>query len=83
MKIALEPWAFKPERAFPSDAGLDIKAPFGCVLEGRTSVVIDTETDFIKLGVARQVAAEMGANYYKLKQLSQGDILHIVRNLGI
>ena len=48
-----------------------------------TSVVIDTETDFVKLGVARQVAAEMGANYYKLKQLSQGDILHIVRNLGI
>ena len=47
-----------------------------------TSVVIDTETDFIKLGVARQVAAEMGANYYKLKQLSQGDILHIVRNMG-
>ena len=42
MKIALEPWAFKPERAFPSDAGLDIKAPFGFVLEGRTSVVIDT-----------------------------------------
>jgi magnesium chelatase subunit D len=48
-----------------------------------TSVVIDTETDFIKLGVARQVAAAMGANYYKLKQLSQGDILHIVRNLGV
>ncbi|MBR2182344.1 MAG: VWA domain-containing protein [Acidaminococcaceae bacterium] len=48
-----------------------------------TSVVIDTETDFIKLGVARQVAAEMGANYYKLKQLSQGDILHIVRNIGV
>ena len=48
-----------------------------------TSVVIDTETDFIKLGVAKQVAAAMGANYYKLKQLSQGDILHIVRNTGI
>ena len=48
-----------------------------------TSVVIDTETDFIKLGVARQVAAAMGANYYKLKQLSQGDILHIVKNIGI
>ena len=47
-----------------------------------TSLVIDTETDFIKLGVARRVAAEMGANYYKLKQLSQGDILRIVRNLG-
>ena len=48
-----------------------------------TSIVIDTETDFIKLGVAQQVAAAMGANYYKLKQLSQGDILHIVRNIGI
>lgn len=48
-----------------------------------TSVVIDTETDFIKLGVARQIAAEMGANYYKLKQLSQEDVLHIVRNLGL
>ena len=48
-----------------------------------TSVVIDTETDFIKLGVARQVATEMGANYYKLNQLSKEDILHIVRNLGI
>ena len=48
-----------------------------------TSVVIDTETDFVKLGVARQVAEAMGANYYKLKQLSQGDILHIVRNFGV
>jgi magnesium chelatase subunit D len=48
-----------------------------------TSVVIDTETDFINLGVARQIAAEMGANYYKLKQLSQEDVLHIVRNLGL
>ena len=48
-----------------------------------TSVVIDTETDFIKLGVARQIAAEMGANYYKLKQLSKEDVLHIVRNLGL
>ena len=48
-----------------------------------TSVVIDTETDFIKLGIAKRIAAEMGANYYKLQQLSQGEILHIVRNLGI
>ena len=48
-----------------------------------TSVVIDTETDFIKLGIAKRVAAEMGANYYKLQQLSQGEILHIVRNLGV
>lgn len=48
-----------------------------------TSVVIDTENDFVKLGIARRIAAEMGANYYKLQQLSQGEILHIVRNLGV
>ncbi len=45
-----------------------------------TSVVIDTENDFIKLGVAKKVAAEMGANYFSLKQLSKDQILRIVRN---
>ena len=50
---------------------------------GITSVVIDTENDFIKLGISQRIAAEMGANYYRLQQLSQGEILHIVRNLGV
>lgn len=50
---------------------------------GITSVVIDTENDFIKLGISQRIAAEMGANYYRLQQLSQGEILHIVRNLGL
>ena len=47
-----------------------------------TSVVIDTENDFIKLGVAKKVAQAMGASYYNLRQLSKEHILHIVRNLG-
>ena len=47
-----------------------------------TSVVIDTENDFIKLGVAKKVAQTMGASYYSLNQLSKEQILRIVRNLG-
>lgn len=47
-----------------------------------TSVVIDTENDFIKLGVAKKVAQAMGASYYSLRQLSKEQILRIVRNLG-
>lgn len=46
-----------------------------------TSVVIDTETDFIKLGIAKTVAKAMGATYYNLRSLSQEHILRIVRNL--
>ena len=47
-----------------------------------TSVVIDTENDFIKLGVAKKIAQAMGASYYNLRQLSKEHILRIVRNLG-
>lgn len=47
-----------------------------------TSVVIDTENDFIKLGVAKKVAQAMGASYYSLRQLSKEQILRIVKNLG-
>lgn len=46
-----------------------------------TSVVIDTESDFIKLGLAKRVAAAMGANYYTLQRLSKDNIIRIVRNL--
>ena len=47
------------------------------------SVVIDTETDFIKLGIAKNVAKSMGASYYKLNQLSKENVLRVVRGLGI
>lgn len=48
-----------------------------------TSVVIDTEADFIKLGLAKQIAAAMGANYYTLQRLSKDNIIRIVRNLEV
>ena len=47
---------------------------------GVTCVVIDTETDFIKLGVARDIAARMGAAYYTLQELSDNTILRIAKN---
>lgn len=46
-----------------------------------TSVVIDTESDFIRLGVAKSVAGKMRASYYSLKALSKEQVLRIVRNL--
>ena len=46
-----------------------------------TSVVIDTESDFIKLGIAKKLSAAMQANYYTLQRLSKENIIHIVRNL--
>ena len=48
-----------------------------------TSVVIDTESDFIKLGLAKRVAAAMGANYYMLQRLTKDSIIRIVRNLDV
>lgn len=47
-----------------------------------TSLVIDTEKGFIKLGLAKAIAKAMGANYYTLNSLSQENILHIIRNIG-
>jgi len=49
---------------------------------GITAVVIDTETDFIKLGIAKDVARAMNAAYYSLKQLSEEEIIRVVRNVG-
>ena len=48
-----------------------------------TSVVIDTESDYIKLGLAKRIAAAMGANYYTLQRLSKDSIIRIVRNLDV
>jgi magnesium chelatase subunit D len=48
---------------------------------GIPGVVIDTETDFVKLGVARQVARESGFAYYRLQELSGPKIINIIKNL--
>ena len=48
-----------------------------------TSVVIDTESDFIKRGLAKRIAAAMGANYYTLQRLSKDSIIRIGRKLDV
>lgn len=47
-----------------------------------TTVVIDTENDFIKLGLAKDMALKMGAAYYTLDKLGKENIIRIVRNIG-
>ncbi len=49
---------------------------------GIHSVVIDPDTDFVKLGIAQTVAREMGSAYYNLKELSDQEIIHLVKNIG-
>ena len=44
------------------------------------SVVIDTENDYIKFGFAKSIASAMSASYYHFQQLSQQNILHIIKN---
>ena len=48
---------------------------------GIHSVVIDTESDFIKLGLAKAVAQAMAASYFSLQELSGKGILTIVKNV--
>jgi len=45
------------------------------------SVVLDTETDFLKLGIAPQIARKMGASYYTLRRLSAERVLRIVKSM--
>ncbi len=62
------------------DAAEETKAMAALVEEKKIqSVVIDTELDFIKLGLARQVAEAMGARYLKLEDLRADSLAEAVR----
>lgn len=47
--------------------------------EGIQSIVVDTEQDFIKLGLARDIAQALGAKYYKLEELEGDQLAEAVR----
>lgn len=47
--------------------------------EGIQTIVIDTEQDFIKLGLAKEIAQTMNAQYYKIEELEAGEIAGAVR----
>lgn len=42
IKIKLEKWAYMPERAYPTDAGADLRTPHDVILMPRCSAVVDT-----------------------------------------
>ncbi len=42
MKIKLDPGAFAPERAHATDAGLDLRSPYYCVVPAHDSRTINT-----------------------------------------
>lgn len=42
MKIKLDKWAYMPERAHKTDAGLDIRTPLDVTVPARGAAVIDT-----------------------------------------
>ena len=41
--------------------------------------VIDTESGFVKLGLAKKMAKAMGASYYRVDKISEDQLLHIWR----
>lgn len=47
--------------------------------EGIQAIVIDTEQDYIKLGLAREIAEAMNAQYYKLEELESGQIAGAIK----
>ncbi len=47
---------------------------------GAAMVVIDTETDFISMGIAKKLSSSMGATYYHVKDLSDEKVLRIVQD---
>jgi magnesium chelatase subunit D len=50
--------------------------------EGIQTIVVDTEVDFIKLGLARELAACMNARYYRLEDLEADVLADAVRDLS-
>ena len=46
---------------------------------GLPVAVIDTESGFIKLGLAKKLAKEMGASYFPVDKISEDQLLHIWR----
>lgn len=51
-------------------------------MEGYNTIVVDTENDFIKLGLARDIAETLGAVYYKLEDLEGDQLVEAVRTLS-
>ncbi|NSW91369.1 MAG: magnesium chelatase subunit D family protein [Firmicutes bacterium] len=59
-----------------------IKAASRIAAEGIKTLVIDTECDFICLGLAKRIAEAMKADYYKLEELEANRIISAVKKMA-
>ena len=48
--------------------------------EGIRSLVVDTEKDFLELGLAKELSEALGGHYYKLEELNAGKMVDAVKN---
>ena len=63
MKVMLDPGAFMPERAHPTDAGLDLRTPKNCYCRPNGTVTIDTGVHIqLPHGRAGLMVAKSGLN---------------------
>lgn len=63
MKIKLDGFAFAPERAHETDAGIDLKSPVSTTLSAHQSVIIDTGVHvLLPRGTAGLLVSKSGLN---------------------
>ena len=67
-------------RENPLDAS--VKAASRIAAERIKALVIDTECDFICLGLAGRIAEAMKADYYKLEELEADRIVSVVKRIS-
>lgn len=59
-----------------------VAAAAGLVAEGAAAVVVDCETSYVRLGLAAQLARQLGAPVVRLEQLHADYLVHAVRGVA-
>jgi magnesium chelatase subunit D len=68
--------------AGPDPLGRSRIAAARLVAEGATAVVVDCETSYVRLGLAGQLARQLGAPAVRLEQLHADHLMHAVRSVA-
>lgn len=68
--------------AGPDPLGRSRTAAAGLVAEGAAAVVVDCETSYVRLGLAAQLARQLGAPVVRLEQLHADYLVHAVRGVA-
>ncbi|WP_118914674.1 magnesium chelatase subunit D family protein [Mycobacterium shigaense] len=68
--------------AGPDPLGRSRFAAVRLVAEGAAAVVVDCETSYVRLGLAGQLAGQLGAPLIRLEQLHADQLMHAVRSVA-